>query len=40
MAMFYLDFPFGSQPIHLIIASILFGIQFYLFLETRDYIKD
>ncbi|TKD56516.1 heme A synthase [Flavobacterium sp. ASW18X] len=34
MAMFYLDFPFGSQPLHLVIASILFGIQFYLFLKV------
>lgn len=39
MAMYYLDFPFASQPIHLIIASILFGIQFYLFLETRESTK-
>lgn len=33
VAMFYLDFPFASQPIHLIIASLLFGVQFYLVLE-------
>ena len=33
--MYYFDFPFASQPIHLIIASLLFGCQFYLFLETR-----
>jgi heme a synthase len=36
MAMYYLDFPYTSQPIHLVIASILFGVQFYLFLETRE----
>ena len=36
IAMYYLDFPFASQPIHLIIASVLFGIQFYLFLETIE----
>jgi heme a synthase len=36
MVMFYLDFPFASQPLHLTIASILFGIQFYLLLETRQ----
>lgn len=35
MAMYYLDFPYTSQPIHLVIASILFGVQFYLFLENR-----
>ena len=33
MAMNYLDFPFGSQPLHLVIATLLFGIQFYLVLE-------
>ena len=35
MAMYYLDFPYTSQPIHLVIASLLFGVQFYLFLENR-----
>lgn len=34
MVMFYLDFPFSSQPLHLVIASLLFGIQFYLILEV------
>ncbi|MBU2996839.1 COX15/CtaA family protein [Cellulophaga baltica] len=34
ISMYYLDFPFGSQPIHLVIASLLFGVQFYLILET------
>ena len=34
MAMNYLDFPFGSQPLHLVIASLLFGLQFYLVLEV------
>ena len=31
--MYYFDFPFLSQPIHLVIASILFGIQCYILLE-------
>ena len=31
---FYFDFPFASQPIHLTIASLLFGVQFYLILES------
>jgi cytochrome c oxidase assembly protein subunit 15 len=31
--MYYFDFPFLSQPLHLVIASILFGIQFYVLLE-------
>lgn len=34
MAMSYLDFPFGTQPIHLVIASLLFGVQFYVILEA------
>lgn len=33
IAMYYFHFPFSSQPLHLILASILFGVQFYLFLE-------
>jgi heme a synthase len=33
VAMAYFDFPFGSQAIHLVIASILFGLQFYMILE-------
>lgn len=35
MLMYYLDFPFSTQPLHLLLASILFGVQFYLFLESR-----
>jgi len=35
IGMYYLDFPFGSQPLHLVIASLLFGLQFYLVLETQ-----
>ena len=31
--MYYFDFPFLSQPLHLVIASILFGIQIYIYLE-------
>ncbi len=34
VSMYYLHFPFGTQPIHLIIASLLFGVQFYLVLEA------
>lgn len=36
MAMYYLDFPFASQPLHLIVASLLFGVQFYLVLESGE----
>lgn len=34
MAMFYWDFPFTSQAFHLVLASLLFGLQFYLVLES------
>ena len=35
MAMSYLNFPFASQPIHLVLASLLIGVQFYLVLEAK-----
>lgn len=31
----YFGFPFASQPLHLLLASFLFGAQFYLVLKTR-----
>ncbi|OWW25227.1 heme A synthase [Zobellia sp. OII3] len=34
IAMYYFDFPFGSQTVHLVLASLLFGVQFYLLLEA------
>jgi len=34
IAMNYLDFPFASQPFHLVLASILFGVQFYILLDA------
>ena len=30
IAMYYFDFPFSSQPLHLLFASLLFGAQNYL----------
>ena len=33
--MYYVDFPFGSQPLHLVIAALLFGVQFHLYLQSR-----
>lgn len=36
MAMYYVDFPFGTQTIHLVLATLLFGVQFYLILETGN----
>ncbi len=35
ISMYWYDFPFGSQSIHLVIASLLFGTQFYLVLESK-----
>jgi cytochrome c oxidase assembly protein subunit 15 len=35
-AMYYFDFPFGSQAIHLIVAALLFGVQFYLWMESKS----
>ena len=32
--MFYFDFPFGTQTIHLVFASLIFGVQFYIFLNN------
>lgn len=34
IAMYYLDFPFLSQPLHLVIAALLFGVQFYILLQA------
>lgn len=31
--MYYFDFPFSTQTLHLLIASILFGVQFYVLME-------
>ncbi len=36
IAMSYAGFPFGTQTIHLVMASILFGLQYYVVLEYRD----
>jgi len=39
LAMYYMDFPFGSQSIHLVLAAVLFGFQFYLVLEALNAFK-
>ena len=36
IAMYYLDFPFGTQTIHVVLATLLFGIQFYIILESKS----
>jgi cytochrome c oxidase assembly protein subunit 15 len=33
IAMYYFEFPYLSQPIHLVLACLLIGVQFYIFLE-------
>ncbi|KDN56343.1 COX15/CtaA family protein [Flavobacterium seoulense] len=35
ISMYYFHFPFGTQTIHIVLASILFGVQFYLILESK-----
>ncbi len=32
-AMYYFDFPLASQPIHLVLAAVLFATQFYILLQ-------
>ena len=34
--MYYAEFPIGTQAIHLLAGAILFGLQFYLWLESRS----
>ncbi|WP_271407044.1 COX15/CtaA family protein [Tenacibaculum soleae] len=34
--MYYADFPIGTQAIHLLSGAILFGLQFYLWLQSRN----
>ena len=36
IAMYYFYFPFGTQTIHIVLATLLFGIQFYIFLESNS----
>ncbi|MBZ9628405.1 COX15/CtaA family protein [Psychroflexus sp. CAK57W] len=36
IAMYYLDFPFLSQPLHLVFAALLFGIQFYILMQSFE----
>ena len=35
IAMFYFDFPIATQPIHIVIATMLIGIQYYILLESQ-----
>ncbi len=36
VAMYYLHFPFSSQPLHLLLATILFGVQFLFYVSIRN----
>ena len=36
VAMYYLHFPFSSQPLHLLLATILFGVQFFFYLSISN----
>ena len=36
IAMYYFHFPFSSQPLHLLLATILFGVQFYFYMSIRN----
>lgn len=33
--MYYAEIPFGTQAVHLLAGAILFGLQFYLWLQSR-----
>ncbi len=35
ITMYYFDFPFGTQTIHIVLATILFGLQFYTIIESN-----
>ncbi len=35
ISLYYFDFPFLTQPIHLLVALLLFCVQFYILLETK-----
>lgn len=35
--MYYFAFPFGTQTLHVVIATLLFGVQFYMILESKSH---
>lgn len=35
MLMYYAEFPMGTQAVHLVAGAILFGVQYYLWLQSR-----
>lgn len=34
--MYYAEFPIGTQAIHLLSGAVLFGLQFYLWIQSRE----
>ncbi|MBT6882191.1 MAG: heme A synthase, partial [Flavobacterium sp.] len=34
--MYYAEFPLGTQAIHLLSGALLFGVQFYLWQQSRE----
>lgn len=38
--MYYVDFPIGTQAIHLLSGALLFGVQFYLWMQSRKVVLD
>jgi len=34
--MYYSDFPFGTQTVHLLSGALLFGTQFYLLMQNAS----
>ena len=36
IVMAYFAIPAFLQPVHLLLASVVFGLQFYLFLQLRN----
>lgn len=37
--MYYAEIPMGTQAIHLLAGAILFGLQFYLWLQSRKVVS-
>ena len=37
--MYYAEFPLGTQAVHLLSGAILFGLQFYLWLQSRKTVQ-
>jgi len=38
--MFYFNFPIGSQPIHIFLATLIFGLQLYVIFENLNSMKN